>query len=819
MKIKILFIAFFIPTLMYSAPWIGQVKSFKQPNGSTVDIKLFGTEYYIRAESIDGYTLIRDKNSGWICYADVSDNRSELISTGIIYTGKSDNPSTLKNNFSFQKHLDISDESKNSIIYKNQLKTGISIENKAVKTPWHAVSGHITGLCILVDFPDEPATLPLSEFDSFCNDLSYSNNGNNGSLRKFYSDISGGKVDYENVVYGYYHASQTFQYYEQLPIAQGAQEILGLALNWLDQQGFDFSTLSTNPDGSIMAINLMYTGNAQNWNQGMWWHMGSYTSFSADGVHSDSYNCSPANAPLELSVVCHENGHMIGKWPDTYKYNTNTGPDGIGAFDLMCNYGSSTNPVPPNPYFRSNAGWGRVVDVTNFNGLISDTANSLTCYKYYNLNDTNEFFIMENRTKTGRSLYIPDNGLTIWHINRMGENQTTNHEVYLVHANNDVTDHYHACFRWGYNTEYNHSTTPNSHFLNGDPSGLRVWNIGAMGNIITYKLGTGSPAPILHLTYLNITNDNNGNGFLESGETANFNLNAENNGQLSSGNVTATISAIGINAGYVTVNTSTIPVGIINNLTYIPISHSISITANTPSGTIISLRFEISDGTFSTFITKDFLIGKYILNNNNTYTICSSLYYDNGGYSNNYSNSSDFIQTLYPISSIHPLSINFLTFELEDEINCGYDYLNIFDGSSTSSPLLGIWCGNNSPGIITATNPEGSLTFQFHSDQGVTGTGWSALLSCFGDNSINISDDLHFCNVFPNPSRGIFQIYSDENIKSISITDLIGKNIPFHEKTENSKSTIQISDIKSGIYFIHISTNQNVYLQQIEIIN
>ena len=59
-----------------------------------------------------------------------------------------------------------------------------------------------------------------------------------------------------------------------MPYAQGARQILGLALNWINNQGFDFSTLSTNPDGSIQAINLMYTGNPPNWAQGMWFHKG-----------------------------------------------------------------------------------------------------------------------------------------------------------------------------------------------------------------------------------------------------------------------------------------------------------------------------------------------------------------------------------------------------------------------------------------------------------------------------------------------------------------------------------------------------------------
>ncbi len=203
------------------------------------------------------------------------------------------------------------------------------------------VSGAIKGLCIVVDFSDEPGTLPMDEFESFCNDMDYSNFGNNGSLRKYYYDISGGIVDYQNFVFGYFRAPKTFAAYDSMHIADGAKAILDLALNWIESLGFDFSTLSINPDGSIRAINLMYTGVPKAWNEGMWWHQGSYTDFSADGVRSGKYNCSIAYNPLSLATVVHENGHMICHWDDTYKYYDQSGPDGIGAFDLMCNYANA----------------------------------------------------------------------------------------------------------------------------------------------------------------------------------------------------------------------------------------------------------------------------------------------------------------------------------------------------------------------------------------------------------------------------------------------------------------------------------------------
>lgn len=793
----------FVTINIIAAPYNGKVMQFKQPDGSLVDVKLFGTEYYMRAESIDGYTLIRDSKTNWICYAKLSENKTELVSTGIKYLGNN-------NNLILIKHIDITAKAREEIILKNKKSAGISFENDLKnKTLVHQVIGNIKGLCIVVDFSDEPAVLPISEFDNFCNDLNYTNYGNNGSLRKFYSDISGGLVDYQNVVYGYFRAPLTFAQYEQLPMGDGAQQILAFTLNKIDSLGFDFSTLSVNTDGSIEAINLMYTGVAQTWSQGMWYHQGNYSGFYADGVHSGAYNTSPANSPLEIATVAHENGHMIGKWPDTYKYDGSE--DGIGSFDLMCSMGDYFNPVPPNPHFWTNAGWGKVVDVTNYNGINNDTANTLTCYKYKNLNDTNEFFLLENFRQISRYASVPDEGLTIWHIDRSGDNQTTHHEVYLEHANNDIANHYDACFHLGSNIEFGAASIPNSDYYNGNPSGLRVWEIGNTGNIMTYKLGAGQAAPTFSLQYVNISNDNNANGFIEAGESADVNVNASNFGQLNSGNATVTCSAIGANAGFVTINNPVVNAGIINVSQTIPLAFNITISSLTPIGTVIDLKFIISDGTYSTYITKSIVVGVQILITNQQISTCSAMFYDDGGNFSIYNNSMNYVTTMLPATVNNKIKVEFLSYDVEYEPGCGYDYLNIYDGNSTSSPLIGMYCGTNSPGIITSTDATGALTFSFHSDDFVTGNGWEAIISCVNLNITDNNNQNNNVQIYPNPTTGIINLQSDEKYTNVSVIDVYGREAIVSLK----RNVIDISSLPNGIYFLKVKTNSNVFTNKI----
>ncbi|HEY1039010.1 MAG TPA: M6 family metalloprotease domain-containing protein [Bacteroidia bacterium] len=823
------FIAFLCITAhAFAGAYNGNIMSFKQPDGSKVDVKLYGNEYYMRAESLDGYTLIRDKTSKWICYAKLAKDNNELMSTGIPYKGIQNDHSSLRGDLALPKHLDISADAKKEVIKNNKAALGATktepstnrlidngVDQGIATTPVHTVEGNIKGLCIVIDFSDEPGTLPMSEFEAFCNDLNYSNNGNNGSVRTYYSDISGGLVDYENVVYGYYRAPLTFADYDAMPYAVGAQQILGEALEWIDAQGFDFSTLSTNPDGTIQAINMMYTGYPPDWAQGMWFHKGNYTDFSADGVSSNDYNCSPANDPLTLSVVAHENGHMIGKWPDTYKYDGDHGEDGLGTFDLMCYYGDPFNPVPPNPLFRSNVGWGRVVDVTFYNGVNIDTANSRTCYKYRNLNDTNEFFLLESRMKTGRSTSIDDEGLTIWHIDRNGDNQSFHHEVFLEHANNNISFHTQACFTQSTYDEFSVTTTPSSNFYNGDPSGLRVWDIGPEDDIMNYKLGTGAAAPSLNLIYTSLSGDDNANGFIEASESANIALDALNFGQINSANATITCTAIGANSAYVTVNTAPLNVGVINVSQTIPVSFNFTVDPATPLGTVLTLKFLISDGAVSNYITRNVVVGIVIpMSNNTAVTTCAALFYDQG-VENSYLDNTNFTKTFSPATPGDKVRADFMEFELEDFTNCGYDYLKIYNGPNTSSPLIGTYCGTNSPGQVTSTHANGSLTFRFHADGGVTALGWKAAVSCVSSVGLTELINGEEIGVYPNPSNGILNIsFAEAKNAVVSVYDVTGREVMAQSVKDQKETTLDFNDKSNGVYLLKISVGSEMVMRK-----
>ena len=143
----------------------------------------------------------------------------------------------------------------------------------------------------------------------------------------------------------------------------------------------------------------------------------------------------------------------------------------------------------------------------------------------------------------------------------------------------------------------------------------------------------------------------------------------------------------------------------------------------------VTLTITDTDGNSETLTREAYIQVRESYNmQNGSVETCDALFYDNGGPNNNYNNNRNYTMTFTPAIAGNMIRVNFVEFNTEE----GYDYLYIYDGSSTSATLIGQYDGANNPGEVTATNNEGALTFRFTSDQGVTASGWVAMVSCVG---------------------------------------------------------------------------------------
>lgn len=152
-----------------------------------------------------------------------------------------------------------------------------------------------------------------------------------------------------------------------------------------------------------------------------------------------------------------------------------------------------------------------------------------------------------------------------------------------------------------------------------------------------------------------------------------------------------------------------------------------NINYNTAGDYDVTLTVTFIDGSSLTLTKSDYIhvVEAYNMQNG-TITTCSGLFYDSGGPDSNYGNSQNYTLTIYPCSEGAKVSVTFQEFQTESN----YDFLYIYNGTSTSATKIGQYSGTTSPGTVTSTNSSGALTFKFTSDNSLNKAGWKATISC-----------------------------------------------------------------------------------------
>ncbi|MCF7957435.1 MAG: hypothetical protein K9M57_03195, partial [Phycisphaerae bacterium] len=190
----------------FGAIYDGQEIELTQPDGTMIIVKGYGDEFYGRFESLDGYTLVRNGDTGEMVYADLSDDTFDLVPTDVVYDHRNptdpnhpdfvarmhtrlrakDNPRGKQNSQgpALGKHLDLNKEAIRQKQQQRRQELGLMTELQpaqgtgevtfntlATETP-APLSGGVVGLTILVDFSDAPGgTIKRSQINDFCNKI------------------------------------------------------------------------------------------------------------------------------------------------------------------------------------------------------------------------------------------------------------------------------------------------------------------------------------------------------------------------------------------------------------------------------------------------------------------------------------------------------------------------------------------------------------------------------------------------------------------------------------------------------------------------
>ena len=370
--------------------------------------------------------------------------------------------------------------------------------------PARQTVGDYLGVCLLIDFSDEPASVAREDVDGFCNQLGYVGGGNQGSVFDYYLENSGGRLRYKTIVAPYYRAKNLKSYYTEPSITYGvrAQELIVEALSSLTQQGFDFSKLTVDERGDVYATNVFYAGEVDNnWDEGLWPHASRLaTPFKlAPGVSAVDYQVTALRAAPVLGTYCHENGHMLCDFPDLYQYSDQR--RGIGRFCLMCGGGNADphNPVNICAYLKYRAGWADVLHLApGMKAVAEPGKNQVFLYS-----KDEEYFIIENRQRAGRDAALPASGLAVWHVDELGSNSDPEdaplghrrNECSLVEADGkddldsgaddgDATDLFDAAE----GPVFSDAGAPSSRWWDGTPSGLQISKIESSAGVISFTV-------------------------------------------------------------------------------------------------------------------------------------------------------------------------------------------------------------------------------------------------------------------------------------------------------------------------------------------
>lgn len=309
---------------------------------------------------------------------------------------------------------------------------------RLVSVPHQQVRGRVRVVVLLIEFPDRRATRPASDYrDLLFADRVYPT----GSLRDYYREVSGGRVDIDGEVHGWLRMPRRYAEYTNRESGLGggsyprnAQRMAEDAVRRAVRAGVPFpAELDALGDGTVTALVLVHAGpggetfrSPAAGRDHIWSHKWTLHEPVAvgDTLLAATYMTVPEDC--RMGVVAHELGHLVFQWEDFY--DPNGGDDGVqwsgtGRWDLMA--GGSWNgdlgdrPAHPIGLHKTQHGWVRETTVTASGRVVlppfaadGGAVAKVVAPAY----GPGQFLLLENRQRVGFDNRLPGDGLLVWRV-------------------------------------------------------------------------------------------------------------------------------------------------------------------------------------------------------------------------------------------------------------------------------------------------------------------------------------------------------------------------------------------------------------------
>ncbi len=478
-----------LASLSQAAPFAKTI-SFTQPDGRGIALWGEGDDFHADFETLDGYTVVFDPGARAYVYAALSADGTELEPTAL--TVGRDNPAAL----GLAKHLRITVEAARQKAQERRqewdARVGVSQrwqklkDQKALRDaalndgpilmapPSFETIGDKIGLCLLIDFDDDPATIAQAEIVEFCNGDDYTGHGNNGSVKKYFADVSNGQLNFTQVVTLYIRIPNSVHpksFYNDWTkdAGENARQMIADAVsimkalpNYETEILPTFANLTTRMANenifgvefdedfeAVAACSVFYAGgNGGVWAAGLWPHysmLDTPIELSPGGLRLLNYQVSNIGDALEIATFAHENSHMLCGFPDIYDYDY----DSTGGAGLFCLMNSGTlfgnNPPQHCAYLKYAAGWATTIEVTDSDFVDASVASEPghpdfnKFYRFQKPGTPTEYYLFENRQQSGRDANIPGSGVAVWHIDERGNRDDQSMVYNTAHKNYECT--------------------------------------------------------------------------------------------------------------------------------------------------------------------------------------------------------------------------------------------------------------------------------------------------------------------------------------------------------------------------------------------
>ena len=220
-----------------------------QSDGTKAIIHVRGDEFLHWNEDSAGYTVMRDPTTRDWVYAGLNTDGTELVPTSMRVG------SVRAESLSVPKRLMPAKKIEKAAAQK------ASWMDAAVSRTALRSAGTVRQLVLLVEFSDLRFTKTKQNFEDLFNKVGYSGEGNAGSLRDFYQEISYGKLTVESVIVGPLRVSNTYAYYGANNDAN-VPELGAHALAKLNElyPNFDWSRFDLDGDGWFDELDIIHAG-------------------------------------------------------------------------------------------------------------------------------------------------------------------------------------------------------------------------------------------------------------------------------------------------------------------------------------------------------------------------------------------------------------------------------------------------------------------------------------------------------------------------------------------------------------------------------